>query len=104
MGGCPCGGCIRGIRDPDRAEEKTESRVDDRAQRIISIYSEDREMKKEIEVMNAIMAIAQGKAVEMHLDPKTLAINSLLAAAVDLDAKFYIEVPTERGTDARENS
>lgn len=104
MGGCPCGGCIRGVRDPDRAEEETESRMDDRAQRIISIHSEDREMKKEIEVMDAVMAIAQGKDVAMRLDPKTLTIISLLAAAVDPDAKFYIEVPTERGTDARKDS
>ena len=68
MGGCPCGGCIRGVRDPDRAEEETESRMDDRAQRFERTCAKDRETVMQGKIVDAVKVVhLRRRAVKLSL-------------------------------------
>ena len=83
VGGNSCGGCIRGFRDPDRAEEETESRMDDRAQRIERFSAKDKMMEgrivddvrvvqlrrraKKLSFQNVAATRAEGQGIEYAL-------------------------------------
>ena len=68
MGGNPCNGCIRGVRDPDRAEEEAESRMDDRAQRIKRTCAKDREIVMQGKIVDAVKVVhLRRRAVKLSL-------------------------------------
>lgn len=67
MGCCPCGGRIRGVRDPDRAETEEKSEMDDRAQRFERFSAKDREMMQG-RIVDAVRVVnLRRRAVKLSL-------------------------------------